>query len=320
MSGKVSVKQQRKEKVWERTQECCDKYQKCMFVNVDNVTSKQICVMRKQFREIGAIMVMGKNTLMRKAIKEIQDADKEAGKDRPHLNIIREALVLNTGLIFTDGDLSGIKAIIDKQVREAPAKVGMFAPADVEIKAGPTGMDPKQTSFFQALSIQTKIVKSQVEIVNAVKVIVEGEKITPGQAALLDKLKIRPFYYKMEILNILDHGEVYPAKVLSITHDSILESFGKHAQNVAAVSLAAGIANQASVHHMMLNAFKHLACASMASGFGFKEADRIAAAAAAGPAAGAPVAAAAKVEKKVEKVVEEVEDDVDMGDLFGGDY
>merc|ERR1711957_439902 len=116
-------------------------------------------------------------------------------------------------------------------------------------------------------------------------------------------------YYKMEILNILDHGEVYPAKVLSITHDSILESFGKHAQNVAAVSLAAGIANQASVHHMMLNAFKHLACASMASGFGFEEADRIAAAA--GPAAGAPVAAAAKVEKKVEKVVEEVEDDVD---------
>jgi hypothetical protein len=46
---------------------------------------------------------------MKKAIKEIQDADKEAGKDRPHLNIIRDALVLNTGLIFTDGDLAGIK-------------------------------------------------------------------------------------------------------------------------------------------------------------------------------------------------------------------
>jgi large subunit ribosomal protein LP0 len=320
MSGKVSIKQQRKEKVWERTQECCDKFQKCMFVNVDNVTSKQICVMRKQFREIGAVMVMGKNTLMKKAIKEMQDADKEAGKNRPHLNIIRDALVLNTGIIFTDGDLAGVKAVLDKQVREAPAKVGMLAPADVEVKAGPTGMDPKQTSFFQALSIQTKIVKSQVEIVNPVKVIVEGEKITPGQAALLDKLKIRPFFYKMEILNILDHGEVYPAKVLSITTDSILKAFGEHSQNVAAVSLSAGIANQASVHHMMLNAFKHLACASMASGFGFKEADRLASAAASAPVAaaassGAPAAAAKKEEK-----VEEPEDDVDMGDLFGGDY
>jgi len=292
-----------------------------MFVNVDNVTSKQICVMRKQFREIGAIMVMGKNTLMKKAIFEMQEADQEAGKNRPHLKIIRDALVLNTGLIFTDGDLTAISDILDKQVREAPAKVGMLAPADVEVKAGPTGMDPKQTSFFQALSIQTKIVKSQVEIVNPVKVITEGEKITPGQAALLDKLKIRPFFYKMSILKILDHGEVYPAKVLSITHDSILKSFGEHAQNVAAVSLSAGIANQASVHHMMLNAFKHLACASMASGFGFKEADRLASAAASAPASGAPVAAAGAPAAAKEAVKEEEpEEDVDMGGLFGDDY
>ena len=61
MSKKQSVKELRKEKVWEKTRECCDKYAKCLFVNVDNVTSKQICVMRKQFREIDAVMVMGKN-------------------------------------------------------------------------------------------------------------------------------------------------------------------------------------------------------------------------------------------------------------------
>ena len=254
---------------------------------------------------------------MRKCIKEMQDADKEAGKERPHLKIIRDALVLNTGLIFTQGDLSAIKAIIDKQVREAPAKIGAFAPADVEVKAGPTGMDPKQTSFFQALSIQTKIVKSQVEIVNAVKVITEGEKITPGQAALLDKLKIRPFFYKMEILNILDHGAVYPAKVLSITEDSILAAFGAAAQNVGAVSLASGFVTQASIHHSMLNAFKHLACASMASGFGFKEADRLANAAASAPAASGASAAPAKAAAKVEEKVEEEEVDMDMGDLFG---
>jgi len=316
-NNKKSVKDIRKDKVWEKTQECCAKFQKCLFVNVDNVTSKQICVMRKQFRAIDAVMVMGKNTLMRKAIKEMQDADKEANKERPHLEIIRNALVLNTGLIFTQGDLTQIKAIIDKQVREAPAKVGALAPADVEVKAGPTGMDPKQTSFFQALSIQTKIVKSQVEIVNAVKVISEGEKISPGQAALLDKLKIRPFEYKMEILNILDNGEVYPAKVLSITTDAILAAFGAAAQNVGAVSLASGFVTQASVHHMMLNAFKHLACASMASGFGFKEADRLASAAASAPASSAPAgkAVAKKEEKKPEPEEEEV--DMDMGDLFG---
>jgi len=56
-----SNKTLRKEKVWEQIQTCCLKYSKCMFVNCDNVTSKQICIMRKSLREIGAVMVMGKN-------------------------------------------------------------------------------------------------------------------------------------------------------------------------------------------------------------------------------------------------------------------
>jgi large subunit ribosomal protein LP0 len=51
-------------------------------------------------------------------------------------------------MIFTNGDLAEIKKILDSQVREAPAKIGSIAPADVTIPAGATGMDPKQTSFF----------------------------------------------------------------------------------------------------------------------------------------------------------------------------
>lgn len=47
-------------------QTCANKFVKCIFVNVDNVTSKQICVMRKQLRGIDAVMVMGKN--VRRAI------------------------------------------------------------------------------------------------------------------------------------------------------------------------------------------------------------------------------------------------------------
>merc|ERR1712127_691302 len=99
--------------------------------------------------------------------------------------------------------------------------------------------------------------------------------------------------------------------VLSITNDTIIESFGRHSQNVAAVSLAIGMPTQASVHHSVLNAFKHLACASFASGFGFKEADKLKAAAGSRPAASSAPAEA----KKEDKTEEEV--DVDMGDLFG---
>lgn len=252
---------------------------------------------------------------MKSAIMELIDKDVDEKKpERPHLRLIYNQLKLNTGMIFTNGDLSEIKKILDSQVREAPAKIGILAPADVTIPAGPTGMDPKQTSFFQNLNIATKIVKGQVEIVNAVKIITFDEKITPGQAALLDKLKIRPFEYKMHIKMVLDNGRLYPAAVLSITPEVVLAAFGRSAENIAAVSLASGYSTQASIHHTVLNAFKHLACASFASGFSFKEADKLKSAAGSRPATSAPVAAA-KVEAKVEEKEEEV--DIDMGDLFG---
>jgi len=252
---------------------------------------------------------------MKSAIQELINADEAKKVTRPHLKIIKDQMVLNTGMIFTNGDLAEIKKILDTQVREAPAKIGILAPRDVTIPAGPTGMDPKQTSFFQNLNIATKIVKGQVEIINPVQIISENEKISPGQAALLEKLKIRPFEYKMHIKNFLDNNKLFPAAVLNITPQFILAAFGVGVQNVAAVSLSSGFATQASVHHSVLNAFKHLACASFASGFSFKEADKLKASAGSRPAAAGAPAAAAKVVVAAPVVEEEV--DVDMGDLFG---
>lgn len=134
--------------MWTTVQKCAEKYTKCLFVNVDNVTSKQICIMRKELRAKNAVMVMGKNTLLKRALAELNEK-----KPNERYVKIASQLVLNTGLIFTNGDLTEIKAILDSQVREAPARIGALAPDDVVIPAGPTGLDPKQTSFFQALAI-----------------------------------------------------------------------------------------------------------------------------------------------------------------------
>lgn len=88
---------------------------------------------------------------------EAGDEDYEVRKDTWKACDELEKIVLllkgNTGLIFSNGDLSEIKKVIDDQAREAPAKVGAIAPDDVWIRAGSTGLDPKQTSFFQQLQI-----------------------------------------------------------------------------------------------------------------------------------------------------------------------
>jgi large subunit ribosomal protein LP0 len=75
------------------------------------------------------------------------------------------------------------------------------------------------------LNIQTKIVKTQIEIVADKKIITQGMKIEATHAALLDKLKIRPFSYKMHIKKVYDNGQVFDPSVLDITLDSILERF-----------------------------------------------------------------------------------------------
>ena len=80
------------------------------------------------------------------------DEDYEDRKDSyqpcPQLEKLVNLMRGNTGIIFCNGDFGEIKKIIDKQSREAPAKPGIVAPDDVWIKAGPTGLDPKQTQFF----------------------------------------------------------------------------------------------------------------------------------------------------------------------------
>ena len=70
------------------------------------------------------------------------------------------------------------------------------------VPAGSTGMDPSQTSFFQALGIATKINKGTIEIVADVHLIKAGEKVGASQATLLAKLGVRPFKYGLQLLKV----------------------------------------------------------------------------------------------------------------------
>lgn len=248
---------------------------------------------------------------------------KDSWKECPELEKIVNLLKGNTGLIFSNGDLSEIKKVIDEQAREAPAKVGAIAPDEVWIRAGSTGLDPKQTSFFQQLNIQTKIVKTQIEIVADKKIITAGMKIEATHAALLDKLKIRPFSYKMHVKKVYDNGAIFGPEILDITTEDILKGFRQSIANMASISLASGYITKPAVPHMLVNAFKNLVATTFDSDYSFKQAEKMKEAAknavvVAAPAGGAsaPAGGAPKVEEKKEEEAA----DVDMGGLFGDDY
>jgi len=294
-------------------------YSKVFIVDVDNVGSQQMNITRKQMRGKAEIL-MGKNTLMRKVLKDFL----EANPDHYHASL-EVKMAGNVGFVFTNYDLPKIRDLILANRVPAPARVGSIAPVDVSVPPGATGCDPGQTSFFQVLQIPTKIVKGQIEITNVVSLIKKGDKVGSSEAALLQKLNIKPFSYGLKIDSIFDNGSQFSVDVLDIDDAQIIAKFSTALRAVAALSLQIGYPTQASLPHSIGNAFKSLvAIAVNLDNYSFKEAGPFkafladpSAFAVAAPSAAAPAAAPAA--KAPEKPKEEEVDALDGGmDMFGG--
>lgn len=301
----------RKEEYIARLHSLLGQYNKCFMVDADNVGSQQMHNIRFQLRG-KAEVIMGKNTMMRKVFKDFL-----AENEGHPIGQLQEHIVGNTGFIFTNGDLNEIKKIVGENVVPAPARAGAIAPVDVVIPAGPTGMEPGGTAFFQALNIATKISRGQIEIINDVKLIFVGDKVEPGQSVLLSKLNIQPFSYGLGLKIVYDNGSVYDTKILDMTDDDLTNKFLSGISTVAAVSLELGYPTLASLPHSISKAAQKCFSVCLELDLKIKQMEMLSAAAASGPASGGDGAAAAE-----EKEEEEEEEEVDMGGgagLFGDD-
>lgn len=259
---------EKKTAYFERMKELLSTYSKAFIVEVDNVGSNQLQSTRKSLRGTAEIL-MGKNTMMRKIIREY--AEENPGTPCAQLEELCRG---NVGFVFTNGDLGVVRETLESNVRPAPARVGAFAPADVIVPKGPTGCDPGQTAFFQTLQISTKIAKGQIEMTNDTHLIEKGSKVNASQAALLQKLNIEPFFYGLNLKSVYDNGSLFDAKVLDITDDVLAAKFASAIAMVASMSLALGYPTQASVPHSIANAFKAIVAVTIGcDNYSFEKAD-----------------------------------------------
>jgi len=289
-----------------------DEYPKCFIVGADNVGSKQMQTIRSSLRGTG-IVLMGKNTMIRKAIRGHLENNGLLEKLLPHIKG-------NVGFVFTKGDLNDIREKLTESKVRAPARAGAIAPLPVIIPAQNTGLGPEKTSFFQALSIPTKISKGTIEIINDVPILKPGDKVGASEATLLNMLNISPFSYGLQIEQVYDSGSIFSPDILDIRPEDLRGKFQAGVANLAAVCLEVGYPTIASVPHSIANGFRNLLAIAATTDVEFKEAATIKEfikdpskfAAVAAPTAAAPVSAAAAAPKKEEKEESESEDD-DMG-------
>jgi len=307
-----------KAKYFTKLIELFEEYPRCFVVGVDNVGSKQMQQIRLSLRG-HAVVLNGKNTMIRKALRGNLEVNPALEKLLPH---IKE----NIGFVFTKGDLAEVRNLLLANKVAAPAKAGALAPVDVKIPPQNTGLGPEKTSFFQALQIPTKIAKGTIEILTEVHLVKMGDKVGASEATLLGMLKIYPFSYGLVVRQVYDNGSLYEPSVLDITPDILRAKFNEGMSNVAALSLAIGYPTKVSVPHSVLNGYKNLIAVAATSDLSFKQAEKmleilkdpskyVAAAAAAAPTP--TVVKDDKKPAKEEKKKEEEEEEEDGGG-FGG--
>ncbi|KAI0779109.1 60S acidic ribosomal protein P0 [Irpex lacteus] len=300
-----------KELYFQKLKELVAKHPSIFVVNVDNVGSNQMHQIRVALRG-KAVVVMGKNTMVRRALRTILNEYPQFEKLLPHVRG-------NIGFVFTSSDLKEIRDLITANKVAAPARAGALAPLDVTIPAGNTGMEPGKTSFFQALGIPTKIARGTIEIVSDVKVVHAGTRVGASEATLLNLLNISPFTYGMSVVQIFDNGNVFSPAVLDVSEKELLDRFTSGITTIAAISLAINYPTLVSVTHSLVNAYKNLLAVSIATEYTFEGAEKVkeylanpeAFAVAAAPAAETAAAEAAPAAE--EKKEEEEEEDDDMG-------
>ncbi|GAM82636.1 hypothetical protein ANO11243_006180 [Dothideomycetidae sp. 11243] len=290
-----------------------EEYRSIFIVEVDNVSSQQMHEIRIALRG-EAVVLMGKNTMVRRALKGFITESPEYERLLPFVKG-------NVGFIFTNGDLKDIRDKILSNRVAAPARAGAVAPADVFVPAGNTGMEPGKTSFFQALGVPTKIARGTIEIVSDVKVCEAGGKVGASEATLLNMLNISPFTYGLAISQIYDQGQTFASDVLDIEESQLLKAFTSAITTIATISLATNYPTLPSVMHSIVNSYKNAIAVAIEIDFEWDAIhelkDRIA-----NPdayASSAPAAAAASTEtaaaapKEEAKKEESEEEDDDMG-------
>jgi len=311
---------QKKSDYLDKVVKVLEEYPRFLVVTCDNIGSKLMQTIRLSLRPLGAKLLMGKNTLIRKAIRTKLE-------EHPEWEPIMTAIHHNCGIVLTHGSLSELREKVLENTVPAIAKTGSVAPDDVLLPKQVTALEPTKTSFFAALDIATKITRGCVEILNDVKLCERGRKVGSSEAALLQMLDIKPFTYGLKITNCYD-GSIFEPSYLDFTENDLFRSIAVGIGKVAALSLALKYPTLPAFPHVIANGFKNCVAVCLATNYIFKQAESLKnrvenpeAFAVAPVATATPVATQGKtapvVETKVEEPVEEEDDGAgDLMDFF----
>jgi len=169
-----------------------------MVISIKGLPSAQFQDIKKKLRGTARVQVV-KKSLINFALEHC--GIKELHELVPHVDD-------STAMLFSDNDAFEISGILADEKSPAKAKAGMIAPADIEVKAGPTELIPgPDISALSAVGLAPKVESGKIAIMQDKVIIKEGGEISEAHASIMAKLDIIPFEVGVEPVAAFDGDE-----------------------------------------------------------------------------------------------------------------
>jgi large subunit ribosomal protein L10 len=218
-------------------------YETIAIASLEKVRAAQLQKLRKKLEEIAHFRVV-KNTLMRRAVSEIEDKE---GMEK-----LNEYLTGPNLYLFTDLNPFKLVLLLEKSKVKATAKAGDVAAFDVVVPAGNTGLPPGPIiSQFTAVGLRTRIESGSVYVNKDTMVVKKGESINAQLASLLSKLGIKPVEAGLTLKVVFDDGVILTEEDLKLDLDAFKQSVQQAYQYAFNLSLEAAITVPENINFLL---------------------------------------------------------------------
>ncbi len=215
--------------------ELLERYSTIALVRIEGIVSSAMHQIRRDLRG-EAVIVMAKNTLMKRAIDLVKDK-------KPGLENLKEHIKGPMAFLLTNTNPFKIATYLDNKKLPAPAKAGMIAPNDVLVTKRNTGIPPGPViGELNAAGLPTRIEQGTIAITKDTVVLRKGERVSRTLSAVLSRLEILPFQVGIVVEVAWDNGSVIDGATLVVDFEEIQN------QMVAAHQQALNLAVNAPIY------------------------------------------------------------------------
>jgi large subunit ribosomal protein L10 len=219
-----------------------------MVISIKGLPSAQFQDIKKKLRGKAKVQVVKKSlvnfALDHCGIKELHDLV-------PYVDD-------STAVLFSDSDAFEISGILAQEKSPAKAKAGQIAPADIEVKAGPTELLPgPDISALSAVGLAPKVEDGKIAVMQDKVIVKEGDVISEAHASIMAKLDIIPFEVGVEPVAAFDGDDKKVYVDIKIDIDEAVAELEYDYGRAFAVAVDLGIVNAETLDMILGKAKAH---------------------------------------------------------------